>query len=386
MNIPKPEVKILIVDDRPENLLALQAIFSSSGFILFEALSGKEAFEHSKLHDFACILMDVQMPVLDGFETARALRRLPRTETTPIIFITAIHRSEAFEEKGYVAGAVDYLFKPINTEILLAKVNIFVDLYLKSEQIKYQNKLLEEALAKSRENEELKALLKARDAFLSMASHELKTPITPLNLQMQTFIELFESGRHTQVEKEKLLRMLYTSQAQIERLSRLIYELVDVTRLASNRLELNLAETELNMCVRKVLDDFEPEIRKSGSVITFREEAVVRGNWDGFRIEQVIINLLTNALKYGERKPIVITVSKTDKAVFEISDEGMGISPVSHDRIFERYERAVSGSHYSGLGLGLYIVKEILALHQGEIFVSSSEGAGATFRVELPAL
>lgn len=386
MNIPRPEVKILIVDDRPENLLALQAIFKSSGFTILEALSGREAFEHAKSHEFACILMDVQMPILDGFETARALRRLPKTESTPIIFITAIHRSEAFEEKGYIAGAVDYLFKPINADILLAKVNIFVDLYLKTEQIKHQNKLLEVALAKSKENEELKALIKARDAFLSMASHELKTPITPLNLQMQTFIELFESDRHEKIDKERLLRMLHTSQAQIERLSRLIYELVDVTRLASNRLEINLAETELNMCVRKVLDDFEPEIRKSGSVITFREEVVVRGNWDAFRIEQVIINLLTNALKYGLKKPILITVTKTDKAVFEIRDEGLGIAPENQERIFERYERAVSDSNYSGLGLGLYIAKEIVTLHFGKITVESSVGMGSKFKVELPAL
>ncbi len=386
MNIVRPEVKILIVDDRPENLLALQAIFRNSGFTLIEALSGREAYEHSKLNDFACILMDVQMPIQDGFETARALRRLENTETTPIIFITAIHRSEAYEEKGYIAGAVDYLFKPINTDILIAKVNIFVDLYLKTDQIKQQNKFLEVALAKSKENEELKALLKARDAFLSMASHELKTPITPLTLQMQTFIELFESDRHTTIDKERLLRMLHTSQAQIERLSRLIFELVDVTRLASSKLELVLAETELNSCVRKVLDDFEPEIRKSGSIITFRENDVVKGNWDGFRIEQIIINLLTNALKYGLKKPIVITVSKSEKAVLEVSDEGMGIALEDHERVFERYERAVSDSNYSGLGLGLYIAKEIVSLHHGKISVKSAVGSGSVFRVELPAL
>jgi signal transduction histidine kinase len=386
VNTTRPEVKILIVDDRPENLLALRAIFSNSGFILIEALSGQEAFEQAKLHDFACVLLDVQMPVMDGFETARALRRNPRTEDTPIIFITAIHRSEAYEEKGYIAGAVDYLFKPVNTEILVAKVNIFVDLYLKSEQIKQQNKLLEVALAKSKENEELKALLQARDEFLSMASHELKTPITPLNLQMQTFIELFESGKYLTVDKERLLRMLNTSQAQIERLSRLIYELVDVTRLASSKLELVLSETELNASVKKVLNDFEPEIRKSGAVITLKENAVVKGNWDGFRIEQIIINLLTNALKYGEKRPIVITVSKTDKAVLEISDEGLGIARENHERIFERYERAVSNSNYSGLGLGLFISKEIVALHHGSISVKSSPGSGSVFRVELPAL
>lgn len=380
------DVKILIVDDKPQNLLVLQAAFKNTGYVLIEALSGKEALEHGRHHDFACILLDVQMPIMDGYETAKAFRQLPATESTPIIFITAIHRSDAYEEKGYFAGAVDYLFKPINTEILVAKVAVFVDLYRKSEEIRIKNKLLEDALKSSKETEQLRLALRARDEFLMMASHELKTPITPLSLQLETFIQLFETGAHLEVDKERLLRMLHTSQAQVTRLSRLIYELVDVSKLTSHKLELNLGDVDLAELVRKVLRDFEPEIKKSGSSINFISDDTLKGNWDSFRIEQVVVNLLTNAIKYGEGNPISIKVSRRSprSAYFEITDKGIGISGENQSRIFNRFERAVSGNHYSGLGLGLYICREIISLHRGSIRVESSEGQGSTFSFELP--
>jgi signal transduction histidine kinase len=380
-------VNILIVDDKAENLLALQALFQDSGYHIFEAISGKEAFDLAKLNDFACILLDVQMPILDGFETAKALRRLPRSESTPIIFVTALHRSDEYEVKGYISGAVDYLFKPINPEILMAKVAVFVDLYRKTEEIKAQKKLLEEAVEKFRENDELKAALLARDEFLSMASHELKTPITPLNLQMQTFIELFESGKHKDIDPSKLIRMLRTSQAQVDRLTRLIYDLVDVTKLTSKKLELQLAEADLRELVSKVIVDFETEIRKAKIEINLHLAPDVKGSWDAFRIEQIIINLLTNALKYGNAKPVNIYVKKeNDKAILEIHDNGIGIAPENQARIFDRYERAVSGLNYGGLGLGLYISRQIAALHHGVIVVKSTQGEGSIFRMELPAL
>ncbi|MFL5784561.1 MAG: ATP-binding protein [Bacteriovoracaceae bacterium] len=378
------EVKILIVDDRPENLFVLQASFKDTGYTLIEAHSGKEALEQAKHHDFACILLDVQMPQLDGFETAMALRSLPRTETTPIIFITAIDRTEEYELQGYFAGAVDYLFKPINTNILRAKVSVFVDLFLKSEELKRQKELLEVALEKSREAEELKKALRARDEFLVMASHELKTPITPLSLQMQTFIDLFENDTFHNVDRTRIMRMLHTSMGQIERLSRLIFELVDVSRLSSNRLTLNKAPAELNSIVRKVLHDFEPEIKNSGSLVTLDAPVDVQGYWDSFRIEQIVINLLTNALKYGDGKPITISTRKSDMAEISVSDQGLGISPEDQSRIFERYERAVPHENFSGLGLGLYIAKQIIYLHGGEISLESEKDKGSTFKVRLP--
>ncbi len=377
-------VKILIVDDRPENLIALQAIFRDKKYIVIEANSGKEALGHAKDHEFACILMDVQMPILDGFETATAIRKLPRCETTPIIFVTAIHRTEEYELKGYISGAVDIIFKPINPDILLAKVSVFVELYEKNIQLENQKKILEEALEKSKENEMLKETLKARDEFLSMVSHELKTPITPLTLQMQTFIRLFETDAYKEADKERLMRMLYTSDSQINRLSRLIHDLVDVSKLRASKLDLNVEPTSLNGIVNKVLTDFESEIKKAGSQVTFEQTTEVTGVWDAFRIEQVFINLLTNALKYGMGKPIRIRVFMENAAILEVTDGGIGIKTEDQVRIFDKFERAVSPSHYGGLGLGLFIAREIIGLHHGKIFVKNTPESGSTLRIELP--
>ncbi len=385
MILNSPDIKILIVDDRQENLLALQAIFRGSGYQLLEAESGKGALELAQHHDFACIVMDVQMPIMDGFETALIIRKFPRAQNTPIIFVTAIHRDEAFEIRGYLSGAVDYLFKPINPEILRAKVSIFVELFLKNAEIEQQRKILEEALLRVNENKKLKEALKTRDVFLSMASHELKTPITPLTLQLQTFTKLVEDDSLKDIDKGRLLRMLNTSMGQVTRLSRLINELVDVSKLQEKKLDLDLQDCSLIQIVRKVIEEFDPEIRKTSSEVNFLYKEDIKGKWDPFRIEQIVINLLTNALKYGQGKPITIHVGQTGRNAFlKVADGGIGIKDIDLNRIFGRFERAVSGSNYSGLGMGLYIAREIVKLHGGNISVTSSEGAGSEFLVELP--
>lgn len=382
-NIP---VKILIVDDKPANLIAMQAAFKGCNYEVIEADSGKEAIFLTQHYDFACILLDVQMPHMDGFETALKIRREPRSKTTPIIFVTAIHRTEEYEEFGYGAGAVEYLFKPINKYIIQSKVAIFVELYLKSAELKLKNSLLEEALAKAEETNRLREELHSRDEFLLMASHELKTPITPLTLQMQTFIQLFESGAFAAVEPERILRMLKTSQGQITRLARLINELVDVSRISTDKLELHLDNVSLNNIFNKVVEEFREEITRSGCDLSISAEEEVVGCWDSFRIEQIIINLLTNSLKYSAGKPVKMVISKSDDnhAKFCISDQGIGIGSEDHQRIFRRFERAVSSKSYSGLGLGLYITEQIVQLHHGKIQVESELGLGATFIVELP--
>lgn len=380
-----PAVNILVVDDNPHNLVAMQAALKDLGYTLIEAHSGLEALEHIKNYDFACILLDVQMPVMDGFETAKWIRREARSRATPIIFATANHRTEEYEQLGYIAGAVDYLFKPINTSILNAKVAIFVELFLQSEELKKKNILLEEAIDRIKENEQLKQALAARDEFLLMASHELKTPITPLNLQMETFIQLFEQGDFRNFEPERLLRMLRTSHGQVQRLDRLINELIDVSRLSRNKLELNVAMVDLRLLTEKVIDDFAEEIKKSECLVTFHASQPLMGCWDAFRVEQVIINLLINALKYGEKKPIEIYLSsQDDQAILCIRDQGIGIAKDHLERIFHRFERAVSGNSYSGLGLGLYISHEIVSLHRGKIWVESEPTVGSRFFVQLP--
>lgn len=364
----------------------MKVVLRGFGYEIFQALSGEEALLLIREHRFACILLDVQMPGMDGFETAMHIRARPDSQTTPIIFVTANHLSDRDVEIGYGAGAVDYLFKPINIKILTAKVAIFVELFLQSEVIKQKNELLEEALIKAHENQRLKDALSNRDEFLSLASHELKTPITPLTLQMQTFINLFQTGLYKTIDPEKLQRMLQTSQGQIDRLARLIDELVDVSRITNNKLELNPSVVNIVTLTEKVINDFQEEINQSGCQVSFHCDGVKEGFWDAFRIEQVIVNLLTNALKYGAAKPIEISIIQlgTRYVRFSMLDHGIGIAPENLSRIFERFERAVSGDSYSGLGLGLFISNDIVAQHKGSLSVESQLGVGSVFHMDLP--
>jgi signal transduction histidine kinase len=364
----QPEINILVVDDRPENLLAMEVALRDPTYRLVQASSGREALQQVRERDFAVILLDVQMPIMDGFAAAKLIRKEPRARLTPIIFITANHGSEYHERLGYEAGAVDYLFKPLNVGILRAKVSIFVDLFRKNREIQQQA-----------------MLICARDEFLSIASHELKTPITPLSLQMQSFIGLIESGNLEKVPRDKLQRMLKNSYDQVERLTRLIDDLLDVSRISSGKLSLHCQRMSLADLVHSVVEGFSLHIQKAGCSLSVEVDPAAVGYWDRFRVEQVLINLLTNALKYGAGKPVDISVRVVGQwACLSVRDRGIGIARADHPRVFERFERAVSSRHFGGLGLGLYIASQIVKLHEGEIIVDSDLGAGACFTVRLP--
>lgn len=383
LNIENP--KLLLVDDREENLLALTTVLKEEGFDLIEATSGAEALIHVHNHDFAAILMDVQMPGMDGFQTAELIRKTERSKTTPIIFVTAIHQSEAHARKGYNVGGIDYLFKPIDTNILKAKLSILGELHKKNIEVQIHNQRLHAQSLKDTENKLLKLQLQARDEFLAMASHELKTPITPLNLQLQVFLRMLDNGTLGAVDKEILHRMLSTAYNQVQRLSETIDKLLDVSRFTSGKVEMSY--TEVNLCdlVRKVMSAFAIQMKAVDCEFRVMTPGQVIGHWDSFRIEQVLINLISNAMKYGAGKPIEVEVTSNDEeAELIVRDQGIGISKEDQTRIFNRFERASSPTNYGGLGLGLYISCEIVKNHKGHISVDSELGQGATFTVKLP--
>lgn len=377
--------KILLVDDRKENLLALQVSLRGEGYDLIEVSSGVEAYQQTILHEFAAILLDVQMPVLDGFETAKLIRLVPQAKTTPIIFVTAIHQTDTYVHQGYEAGAIDYLFKPINPDVLKAKLSILVDLFKKNHELRIFSQKLKDQIIRETENKMLKQQVRSRDEFLSMASHELKTPITPLNLQLQSFLKMVRNGTLKTIEDERLERMLVTAHSQVDRLSETIEKLLDVSRFTTGNVEMSLKTISLNQLVRKTIDSFDIQLRKLGCdcIITADEE--VFGTWDSFRIEQVLINLLANAMKYGPGKPIEISISAhAGDARLSVKDYGIGIAEEDQTRIFKRFERSASPTYYGGLGLGLFIACEIIRHHHGSIRVQSQLGHGATFVVNLP--
>jgi PAS domain S-box-containing protein len=541
MQIEHP-VHILMVDDRPENLLALESILGGLGHNLVMAHSGEEALKRLLKQDFAVILLDVQMPGLDGFETAELIRGRPKSQHTPIIFLTALDRSDARIFKGYSVGAVDFLFKPFMPEILRSKVAVFVDLFRKTEQIQQhaiqleqrvrartadltvanetliaeigERKRAETALRyqldltstitdntaealfmmdsdgrvtfmnpaaeflfgwredelrgqilherihyqrpdgspypinecplaatfsggqplrnhqdtflhkdgrvipvycsnapilvdgkitgavlavsdyteRKRAEEERERLYRAaqeailaRDEFLSIASHELKTPLTALQLQLQMLLRTAQKGGLAKLSGERLLSKLQMADQQTERLAGLINDLLDVARIRTGRIEVRLEEVDLTQIVQDVVARFEEQIAQSGCLVKLETHGPIIACWDRGRLEQVVINLLSNAIKYGPGKPIAITVrSDETNAELVVHDEGIGIETEHLERIFVRFERAVSANHYGGLGLGLYIVRQIVEALGGSIRVRSEIGIGSTFTVTLP--
>jgi len=241
------------------------------------------------------------------------------------------------------------------------------------------------ALENSRLYRESLRSIQLRDDFISIASHELRTPLTPLKLQLFLLKHHLEDISSTAPNGETLLRVLQSSNRQLNRITRLIDDLFDVSRLTRGRLELNLEETCLDEVVHEVVERCRNELANAKCILRFEDSRVVRGNWDKLRIEQVVENLLTNAMKYGAGKPIdIVTSQHGDWARLEVHDSGIGIAKEDHERVFQRFERAVPVTAYGGLGLGLFITRQIVSAHRGTVRIESEVGKGSTFIVELP--
>jgi signal transduction histidine kinase/integral membrane sensor domain MASE1 len=234
---------------------------------------------------------------------------------------------------------------------------------------------------------EAQEAVRARDEFLSIASHELKTPLTTLQAQIQFLLQTIRKGAGASIPLEQFARILDTAERQGKRFASLIEELLDVSRIVAGRFALELEHVDLAQLVRSVLASFETEVARSGSPVTLTLGAPVVGRWDRLRLEQVVANLLSNAVKYGAGRPIEVNLEADGGSVrLTLRDRGIGIAPEDQARIFERFERAVSGQHYGGLGMGLYITRQIVEAHGGSIQVESEgPGKGATFVVRLPA-
>lgn len=225
-----------------------------------------------------------------------------------------------------------------------------------------------------------------RDEFLSIASHELRTPLTPLQITLQRLLRTRSRGSLEQVETERLRSLLARGERQVGRLTALVETLLDVSRISSGRMPLRREPLDLSKVARDVVARFADEVARAGCRPELKLDPSVRGCWDRQRIEQALGNLLGNALKYGPGKPIQIEVSRAGRnARLSVRDQGIGIEPSSLGRIFERFERAVPSSSYGGLGLGLYITKQIVEAHGGSIRVVSELGGGSSFVLEIPA-
>ncbi len=227
--------------------------------------------------------------------------------------------------------------------------------------------------------------IRARDEFVSIASHELKTPITSLKMQLQMMLRGINVEKNQVPSPEKLLKALTSSTKQIDRLTVLIEDLLDVTRIETGKLTYKFEKVDLSLMVKEIMDRYSEEAKYAKTEFIQNLDDNVISFCDRYRIEQVFINLLSNAIKYGSNNPIEVTVtSEPGKAYIIVKDQGMGIAKEMQGKIFERFERAISSTNISGLGLGLYITKQIIDAHQGSIEVISDLKAGSTFKVTLP--
>ena len=391
--LSKIQAKLLIVDDLPENLLALEALIRREDRIVYKALSADEALSLLLQHEFAMAILDVQMPGMNGFELAELMRGTEKTKHIPIVFVSAAGRELDYAFKGYESGAVDFLHKPLDVHAVKSKVNVFVDLYRQSKAMQRQVEALEQsrreqgALLQQLQNtqNELEQAVRMRDDFMSVVAHEVRTPLNGLILETQLRKMHLARGDAAAFTLDKMHAMVDRDERQIKSLIRLIEDMLDVSRIRTGKLSIRPNRFDLVQLMNNLLQNFAPQVEAAESSVTLTANQPVVGNWDEFRIEQVMSNLLTNALRYGAKSPIDVRVYNQDgQARVEVQDRGIGISEENQQRIFQQFERVSANAVVAGLGLGLFISEQIVAAHGGSITVESRIGEGALFRVCLP--
>jgi PAS domain S-box-containing protein len=507
---PEPHVGILVVDDRREDLMALEGLLESREYNVVTALTAHEALRQILARDFAVILLDVMMPEMDGFELASLIKQRERSRHTPIIFLTAAGADVGSIYRAYSVGAVDYLVKPIDRDIVKAKVATFVEIFRKDARIRRQAEALREADRRERDLalaelelksqlryhnlcdavpeivwtarvsgapdffnrrwfeytgqtgdealgtgwlaavhpddapscwerwreavggeetfcdlcrvrrggdgvyrwhqlravperdergtllgwigtltdfEDLKRALDARDDFISVASHELKTPMTALQLNLQGLRRQVTAPNPPPSTAPPVTERVDKAIGHVQRLVRLVDELLDVSRITAGRLDLQLERCDLSDITREVAERMADQAARAGCAIRLNLGRRLVGSWDRVRVEQVITNLLTNAFRYAPGEPVEVSLEELDgRAKLRVRDAGPGIAQQDQRRIFERFERASRSRRHGGLGMGLYITREIAKAHGGTVDVSSEPGNGAEFIVELPLI
>ncbi|WP_296268277.1 hybrid sensor histidine kinase/response regulator [Pseudomonas sp. UBA6562] len=385
--------KLLIVDDLPENLLALEALIQGADRQVHQALSADQALSLLLEHDFALAILDVQMPGMNGFELAELMRGMEKTKHIPIVFVSAAGRDMDYAFKGYESGAVDFLHKPLDTLAVKSKVSVFVDLFRQREVLDRQL----EALERGRQEQallldqlqatqtELQHAVRMRDDFMSIVSHEVRTPLNGLILETQLRKMNLARGNLAAFSPEKLQSMVERDERQINSLIRLVEDMLDVSRIRTGKLSIKPKPFDLSALLLNLVERFDAQAEALQTRIELSACRPMCGNWDEFRVEQVLANLLSNALRYGDRKTVHVRMHQEGGMVcVQVQDQGIGISELNQKRIFQQFERVAAQHARSGLGLGLYISEQIVLAHGGRIEVHSEEGKGSTFSVYLP--
>jgi len=394
------DVKILLVDDIQENLLALDALLQQPGLRVLSASSATQALELLLIHDFAVAVIDVQMPEINGFELARLMHSTERTRHIPIVFVTAGSIQKSYSSKGYECGAIDFLYKPLDGFMVQSKIKVFVELYRQRCELKLrvdallqaqreQQSLLEEL---QQTQAELQKAMRLRDDFMSVVSHELRTPLNTLKLELYTRRLHIENGDAEAFSLERVETMVANDERQLNQLVRLINDMTDVSRIRTGQLSMRVAEVDMQQLAQRVVSQFSNQLEMAGIQANIHASGALVVKADEFRIEQAVTNLLTNAIRHCAAKPIDIYVEHRHSPELGASvcvgvrDYGKGIEPNDQRRIFEQFERGANERRGSGLGLGLFIANQIVCAHGGTLNVESEVGQGAHFTLVLPAI
>ncbi|MCW5649185.1 MAG: hybrid sensor histidine kinase/response regulator [Ramlibacter sp.] len=388
-----PEVNVLIVDDLPENLLALEALIRQPQLVVHQAGSAEQALALLLDHDFALAILDVQMPGMNGFELAEAMRGTGKTRHIPIVFVSAAGSELNYAFKGYESGAIDFLQKPLDTHAVRSKVNVFVELHRQRKLLKEQVAALQQARREQDAllgklevaHSELERAVAMRDDFISLVTQELRTPLNDLYVQTQMRKTHLPSGDSPAFAVSSAREMLDREERQIGAMLGLIDGMLDVSRLRTGELTIHPRPLDLAVLVRRAGTSHAARLEAAGCEVTLDAPASVQGVWDEFRIDQIISNLLINAAQHAPGRPVGLSLSSGDgEARLVVRDHGPGIAPRDHERVFRQFERGTPLPPVPGLGLGLYIAQQAARAHGGSVSLDSTPGEGATFTVRLP--
>jgi signal transduction histidine kinase len=376
MMIAEEPINFLLVDDLEENLLALEALLQREGLTCLKARSGEEALELLLVHDVALALLDVQMPGMDGFQLAEFMRGNERARHIPIIFVTAGSADLQRRFRGYEAGAVDFIQKPIEPTVLRSKANVFFDLHQQRRQIERQRDELEAAA------QALRRADRHKDSFLAVLAHELRNPVAALSGGLHLLGKDLPPERAGDI-RARMDRML-------THLSHLVDDLLDVSRVNQGKISLKTERIQLSQILQSAIEASQHYIDAGSHSFTIEipDEAI----WldaDHTRLAQVVANLLNNAAKYTpEGGAISLSASSGPRMVeIKVSDTGVGIPPELQSGIFEIFAQVEDHltKAQGGLGIGLALVRQLVALHGGTIDVESAgQGKGSTFSVRIP--
>jgi signal transduction histidine kinase len=399
---------VLIVDDQPRNLDVLETMLLPLGCELVRSTSADEALLALLRHDFAAIVLDIRMPGMNGIDLAKLIKQRKRSRHVPILFLTAHSADETDVLQGYGVGAVDYLSKPINADILRSKVGVFIDLFTKTRALEALNEQLHSEIGRrqdaqaalERANQELErrvaqrtaALSHARDEaerqsrlkdeFVASLSHELRTPMNVI------------LGWLSMLDEGKPIKDVYATLAIVKRnaelQAKLIDDLLDINRLMSGSVQLEMTSVDVSALLTQTIQGLKPAADSKGvTILASLDSPAATLLGDARRLQQVFWNVVHNAVKFTPRGGRVEIRARRNEGQLEISvqDSGRGISPSFLPHVFDRFRQEVSAlsGGTAGLGIGLSIARQLVELHGGQITAfSGGPGAGATFVVSIP--